>query len=46
MYLFAGPRIGSSPIFNLTSGAPAPPVRKNVADDFLNSDNDKNDYDW
>ncbi|KAK6156123.1 hypothetical protein DH2020_010371 [Rehmannia glutinosa] len=36
---------GSSPIFNITSGTPAP-VRKTGADDFLNSDNDKNDYDW
>ncbi|XP_057788752.1 uncharacterized protein LOC131005720 [Salvia miltiorrhiza] len=40
-----GPRSGSSPIFNIASGTTAP-VRKNVADDFLNSDNDKNDYDW
>lgn len=45
MSLFAGPRIGSSPIFNITSGATGT-VRKNGADDFLNSDNDKNDYDW
>ncbi|KAL1544771.1 nuclear pore complex protein-like protein [Salvia divinorum] len=41
-----GPRSGSSPIFNITSGTTGPPVRKNGADDFLNSDNDKNDYDW
>ncbi|KAL6509338.1 hypothetical protein OROGR_022648 [Orobanche gracilis] len=36
---------GSSPLFNLASGAHAP-VRKTGAGDFLNSDNDKNDYDW
>ncbi|XP_047979750.1 mucin-5AC-like [Salvia hispanica] len=41
-----GPRSGSSPIFNITSGTTGPPVRKSGADDFLNSDNDKNDYDW
>ncbi|XP_051138445.1 uncharacterized protein LOC127256465 isoform X2 [Andrographis paniculata] len=40
-----GPKTGSSPIFNITSGIPAP-VRKSGADDFLNSDYDKNDYDW
>ncbi|KAK4433285.1 hypothetical protein Salat_1090800 [Sesamum alatum] len=40
-----GPKTGSSPIFNITTGTPAP-VRKTGADDFLNSDNDKNDYDW
>lgn len=39
----AGSRTGNSPIFNIPSSAPA---RKTVADDFLNSDNDKNDYDW
>ncbi|RVW30680.1 hypothetical protein CK203_097290 [Vitis vinifera] len=38
-----GAKPGSSPIFNI---APSPPPRKTVADDFLNSDNDKNDYDW
>lgn len=38
-----GSRTGNSPIFNIPSSAPA---RKTVADDFLNSDNDKNDYDW
>ncbi|GFP87802.1 hypothetical protein PHJA_000923900 [Phtheirospermum japonicum] len=36
---------GSSPIFNIPSATPAP-ARKTGADDFLNSDNDKNDYDW
>ncbi|KAM7491927.1 hypothetical protein LguiA_034848 [Lonicera macranthoides] len=34
---------GSSPIFNIET---ATPVRKNGADDFLNSENDKNDYEW
>ncbi|KAM7271817.1 hypothetical protein ACFE04_031031 [Oxalis oulophora] len=42
---------GTSPIFNLSSqttmiGTMAAVPRKNVADDFLNSENDKNDYDW
>ncbi|XP_063946786.1 uncharacterized protein LOC108193700 isoform X2 [Daucus carota subsp. sativus] len=36
---------GSSPIFNIASATPAP-ARKTAADEFLNSDNDKNDYDW
>ncbi|KAL8119743.1 hypothetical protein AgCh_017009 [Apium graveolens] len=36
---------GSSPIFNIASATPAP-SRKTAADEFLNSDNDKNDYDW
>ncbi|GMN41311.1 hypothetical protein TIFTF001_010534 [Ficus carica] len=40
-----GSKPGTSPIFNLSSSPPAPP-RKTGADDFLNSDNDKNDYDW
>ncbi|XP_019419898.1 PREDICTED: mucin-5AC-like [Lupinus angustifolius] len=35
----------TSPIFNMSSYAPVP-FRKTVADDFLNSENDKNDYDW
>ncbi|CAL1387617.1 unnamed protein product [Linum trigynum] len=34
---------GTSPIFNISSSTPA---RKTSGDDFLNSDNDKNDYDW
>ncbi|XP_009603323.1 uncharacterized serine-rich protein C215.13-like isoform X1 [Nicotiana tomentosiformis] len=34
---------GSSPIFDIASETP---VRKTGADDFLNADNDKNDYDW
>ncbi|GMI69731.1 Basic Proline-rich Protein 1 [Hibiscus trionum] len=42
-----GSKHGTSPIFNL-SPSTATPVRKTVAaaDDFLNSDSDKNDYDW
>ncbi|KAJ7963998.1 mucin-17-like isoform X1 [Quillaja saponaria] len=39
-----GSKPGTSPIFNISS-TPAP-ARKTGADDFLNSDNDKNDYDW
>ncbi|MED6219085.1 hypothetical protein PIB30_032552 [Stylosanthes scabra] len=37
--------LSTSPIFNISSSTPAP-VRKTGADDFLNSENDKNDYDW
>ncbi|XP_008233740.1 PREDICTED: translation initiation factor IF-2 [Prunus mume] len=40
-----GSKPGTSPIFNISSSTPAP-LRKTGADDFLNSDNDKNDYDW
>ncbi|MED6192285.1 hypothetical protein PIB30_008810 [Stylosanthes scabra] len=36
---------GTSPLFNIPLATPAP-VRKTGADDFLNSENDKNDYDW
>ncbi|CAA0836613.1 Unknown protein [Striga hermonthica] len=36
---------GTSPIFNIPSATSAP-VRKTGPDDFLNSENDKNDYDW
>ncbi|KAJ4844554.1 hypothetical protein Tsubulata_035223 [Turnera subulata] len=40
-----GSKPGTSPIFNISSSAM--PIRKTtVADDFLNSENDKNDYDW
>ncbi|KAJ7959661.1 mucin-17-like isoform X1 [Quillaja saponaria] len=35
---------GTSPLFNITL-TPAPAL-KTGADEFLNSDNDKNDYDW
>ncbi|KAL9365233.1 hypothetical protein Peur_043106 [Populus x canadensis] len=38
-----GSRHGTSPIFNISSSTPA---RKTGADDFLNSENDKHDYDW
>ncbi|CAI0415979.1 unnamed protein product [Linum tenue] len=38
-----GSKPGTSPIFNIPSSTPA---RKTGGDDFLNSDNDKNDYDW
>ncbi|KAL1336857.1 hypothetical protein AAHE18_10G093500 [Arachis hypogaea] len=37
--------LSTSPIFNISSSTPAP-MRKTGADDFLNSENDKNDYDW
>ncbi|MED6191875.1 hypothetical protein PIB30_004954 [Stylosanthes scabra] len=36
--------LSTSPIFNISSSTPAP-MRKTGADDFLNSENDKNDYD-
>jgi hypothetical protein len=39
----AGSKHGTLPIFNISSSTP---VRKTGADDFLNSENDKNDYDW
>ncbi|XP_031253701.1 mucin-5AC [Pistacia vera] len=39
-----GSKPGTSPIFNISSSNT--PARKTGADDFLNSDNDKNDYDW
>ncbi|XP_076957759.1 uncharacterized protein LOC143633323 [Bidens hawaiensis] len=38
-----GSRTGNSTIFNMHS---APTVRKTGADEFLNSEDDKNDYDW
>ncbi|CAN0838022.1 hypothetical protein LINGRAHAP2_LOCUS1964 [Linum grandiflorum] len=38
-----GSKPGTSPIFNISSSIPA---RKTGGDDFLNSENDKNDYDW
>ncbi|RDX65102.1 hypothetical protein CR513_56267 [Mucuna pruriens] len=40
-----GSNAGANPIFNISSSTPAP-VRKTGVDDFLNSENDKNDYDW
>ncbi|RDX98944.1 hypothetical protein CR513_18075, partial [Mucuna pruriens] len=39
-----GSNQGNSPLFNVPSSAPA--LRKTGADDFLNSENDKNDYEW
>ncbi|KAJ8537909.1 hypothetical protein K7X08_014449 [Anisodus acutangulus] len=38
-----GSNNGSSPAYNIASAAP---VRKTRADEFLNADNDKTDYDW
>ncbi|KAJ6325118.1 hypothetical protein OIU76_012243 [Salix suchowensis] len=38
-----GSKHGTLPIFNISSSTPA---RKTGADDFLNSENDKNDYEW
>ncbi|XP_009791262.1 putative GPI-anchored protein pfl2 [Nicotiana sylvestris] len=38
-----GSNAGGSPLFNIGS---ATTVRKNGADDFLNAENDKNDYEW
>uniref|UniRef100_A0A7N0SWR8 Uncharacterized protein n=1 Tax=Kalanchoe fedtschenkoi TaxID=63787 RepID=A0A7N0SWR8_KALFE len=40
-----GSKPGTSPIFNIPASTPAP-LRKTGPDDFLNSENDKNDYDW
>ncbi|XP_058110136.1 uncharacterized protein LOC131253235 isoform X5 [Magnolia sinica] len=37
-----GSKPGVSPIFKIVSSTP----RKTVSDDFLNSDGEKNDYDW
>ena len=40
-----GSKPGTSPMFNIPSGAPA---RKTgpLPDDFLSSEGDKNDYEW
>ncbi|WOL14953.1 hypothetical protein Cni_G23734 [Canna indica] len=38
-----GSKPGTAPIFKIASSAPA---RKAGIDDFLNADNEKNDYDW
>ncbi|KAH7548360.1 hypothetical protein JRO89_XS14G0108200 [Xanthoceras sorbifolium] len=40
-----GSKPGTSPIFNISTSATTP-ARKTGADEFLNSDSDKNDYDW
>lgn len=45
LFNIAGSNAGSSPLFNIAASTPAP-TRKTGADDFLNSENDKNDYDW
>ncbi|XP_052186445.1 uncharacterized protein LOC127797513 [Diospyros lotus] len=36
-------KLCTSPMFSITSSAEA---QKTIVDDFLNSENDKNDYDW
>ncbi|CAL5203080.1 unnamed protein product [Lathyrus oleraceus] len=41
-----GSNPGTSPLFNISSSMPTAPVRKSGADEFLNSENNKNDYDW
>ncbi|KAL5076774.1 hypothetical protein RYX36_015758 [Vicia faba] len=41
-----GSHPGNSPLFNISSSMPTAPVRKSGADEFLNSENNKNDYDW
>ncbi|TYI30215.1 hypothetical protein E1A91_A05G357800v1 [Gossypium mustelinum] len=42
-----GSKPGTSPIFNLSASTTTPPRKAAAAaDDFLNSDGDKNDYDW
>lgn len=45
VFCVAGSDPGNSPLFNVPPAASAP-ARKTGADDFLNSENDKNDYDW
>jgi hypothetical protein len=44
--MIAGSNPGTSPLFNISSSMPTAPVRKSGADEFLNSENNKNDYDW
>ncbi|KAL1217828.1 hypothetical protein V5N11_009600 [Cardamine amara subsp. amara] len=39
-----GSKPGTSPVFNISSGAP--PRKTAAPDDFLNSEGDKNDYEW
>lgn len=42
-----GSKPGTSSIFNLSASTATPPRKAAAAaDDFLNSDGDKNDYDW
>lgn len=45
-FMIAGSNPGTSPLFNISSSMPTAPVRKSGADEFLNSENNKNDYDW
>jgi hypothetical protein len=49
LYMFflyvAGSNSRSSRLFDISSSTDAP-VRKTGADDFLNSEIDKNDYEW
>ncbi|XP_013636865.1 endochitinase A-like [Brassica napus] len=40
-----GSKPGTSPVFNISSGA-APARKTGPPDDFLNSEGDKNDYEW
>lgn len=46
IFMIAGSNPGNSPLFNISSSMPTAPVRKSGADEFLNSENNKNDYDW
>ncbi|KAL0720704.1 hypothetical protein Bca4012_035303 [Brassica carinata] len=41
-----GSKPGTSPVFNISSGAAAPARKTGPPDDFLNSEGDKNDYEW
>ena len=43
--MFVGSNGGVNHIFNILSSTPTP-MWKTGVDDFLNSENDKNDYDW
>jgi len=40
-----GSKPGTSPVFNISSGV-APARKTGSPDDFLNSEGDKNDYEW
>ncbi|KAJ0258691.1 Uncharacterized protein HA466_0074430 [Hirschfeldia incana] len=44
----AGSKPGTSPVFNISSSGGSAPARKTGGppDDFLNSEGDKNDYEW
>ncbi|KAF8087689.1 hypothetical protein N665_0570s0003 [Sinapis alba] len=41
-----GSKPGTSPVFNISSGGAAPARKTGPPDDFLNSEGDKNDYEW